>query len=116
MSELNGRQIVNTPANDDPYAHLIAVADAIAALPNMFDFCNRLVLLEDGALRQVNRDVLIEIGQTRLATQHLTNRGSDAEPNWTVTLQPVHIDEMMVRGLLTKAQHEGGLKGRVARA
>jgi hypothetical protein len=117
MSELNGRQIVNTPANDDPYARLIAVADAIASLPDVFDHNGGLMqLLENGTLRVLNRDVLIEIGQTRLATRRLVNRGSETEPNWTVLLEPIHVDEMMIRGLLTKPQNEGGLRGRIARA
>jgi hypothetical protein len=117
MTELNGRQIVDTPGGDDPYAHLIAVADAIAALPDVFDHEGSLVqLLSDGALGVLNRERLVEIGQNRLATRRLVNRGSEAAPKWTVNYEPVHIDEITVRGLLLKPGHEGGLKGRIAKA
>jgi hypothetical protein len=116
MSEFNGRQIVNMPATDDPYAYVIAVRDAIAALPNIFELNGRWVLHEGKAIRQVNRDVLIELGQTQLATRHLINRGSEAAPDWAVTLQPVHIDEITIRALLTKPGREGGLEGKVPRA
>ena len=117
MSEFNGRQLVNTANDDDPYARLAAIADAIAGLPDIYDHDGGLVqLLDDGTLGILNRERLIEIGQNRLATRRLVNRGSEALPKWTVSYEPVHIDEMTVRGLLLKPGHEGGLRGRIARA
>src|SRR5262245_50215609 len=103
--KLNGRTVWER-RDEDPYEDLIALAKAVTKSGHIRKHDGRLVLLEAGAVRIMNREILAEHIRTHIVTEHWVNCGTETEPNVQIQYRPVEPDEKTIRALLAEPSTE----------
>jgi len=100
---------------EDPYDQENALADMLADVAPLYVKDETLVLLENGKLRRVDKDVLVEIIAKYVRVPQLKNSGTEDEPRWACEYAPYTPSEEMLEALLDteRAWFEGALSSRV---
>src|SRR5262249_42690352 len=81
------------------YEHQIALAVAVTKAARIREHGGRPILIESPP-RVLTRDILAELIRSRIVTEHLVNRGTEAEPRLEIQYVPVEPTEMDLRALL----------------
>src|SRR5262249_16555271 len=101
----------------DPYVNAFTntLADALAEVAPLYNVNGALCRLTNGKLTRINPQLLSELIAQHIAVHELVNRGTDADPNWTIEYTPLVLKPQNLTPFFTTEKRQGSLTARVTK-